>query len=327
MKVLHISFHNGCQNDIQYVCDKLNIDLYYMEFDDGVTKSNAKYNVGHKRAQDCWNKYSEYFNSFDVVITSDTAPISRVFLQNNFQKKLIIWVCNRFDYSDMASLDCDFPDEEYYNLIREAKNRPNTVIAGYTQFENYYAKHIKNVDIGDLIIKPLGGISNIYNNFIESDVLDKSEKFLVPTYNNDKLFEVSEKLTSLGIPNYNGRYHGPLDIVKFKGVVHIPYAWSNLALFEGLSQGVIYFIPSYKFLLKIKINNSFFWSPPFKNNLLHLSEWYGPGLSEVLIYFDSWDDLKNKIDTTNYNLHKIKIKEFSLKHQEKYLNIWKNILE
>jgi hypothetical protein len=227
----------------------------------------------------------------------------------------------------MASLDCDFPDEEYYNLIREAKNRPNTVIAGYTQFENYYAKHIKNVDIGDLIIKPLGGISNIYNNFIESDVLDKSEKFLVPTYNNDKLFEVSEKLTSLGIPNYNGRYHGPLDIIKFKGVVHIPYAWSNLALFEGLSQGVIYFIPSYKFLLKIKINNIFFWSPPFKNNLLHLSEWYGPGLSEVLIYFDSWDDLKNKIDTTNYNLHKIKIKEFSLKHQEKYLNIWKNILE
>jgi hypothetical protein len=327
MKILHISFHRGCQNDIQYVCDKLGLSLEFMEFDDGITKTNARYNVGHKRANDCWNKYSDYFNSFDIIITSDTAPISRVFLQNNFQKKLIIWVCNRFDYADQASNDCGFPDNEYYELIKSAKNRPNVIIAGYTPFENYYAKNIRNVDIGELIIKPLGGISNVYNNFTESDVSNKSEKFFVPPYHNDTIMmNLAEKLTNLSIPNHNGRYNGPLDLAKFKGVIHIPYAWSNLALFEGLSLGIVYFIPDKNFLIQIKKHKNFFWSPPYREEVLELSEWYNPELSDVLVYFNSWEDLKFKIKNLNYQEQKDKLKNFIQAHQEKYFNIWKNII-
>ena len=40
------------------------------------------------------------FGKFDVIVTSDTAPLSRIFLQNNWKKPLIIWICNRFDYVD-----------------------------------------------------------------------------------------------------------------------------------------------------------------------------------------------------------------------------------
>ena len=42
MKVLHISFHKGCQNDIQYVAKKLGIDLTFMEYDDGISKGNDR---------------------------------------------------------------------------------------------------------------------------------------------------------------------------------------------------------------------------------------------------------------------------------------------
>jgi len=327
MKVLHLSFHRGCQNDIEYICDQLGYDLTFMEFNDGETKTNAKYNIGHERALKCWNLNKDYFYKFDVVITSDTAPLSRVFLQNNFEKKLIIWICNRFDYYDAASLDCDFPDKEYYDLIRDVKNRSNIIIAGYTPFENYYANNIRKVDIGDLVIKPIGKTSTIYNHFTETLVENKSNTFIVPPYHNDNIMmNLSKKLNELNIPNYNGRYNGPLDLQKFKGVIHIPYAWSNLALFEAIQLGVIYFIPSKDFFISIKKDKDFFWSPPYREEILELSEWYCDDYKDILNYFDSWEDLVYKINNLDYNNFSLKLLDFGKKHEEKYLNLWKNIL-
>jgi hypothetical protein len=328
MKVLHLSFHRGCQNDMEYICDKLGYNLTFMEFNDGETKTNAKYNIGHERALKCWNLNKDYFYKFDVVITSDTAPLSRVFLQNNFKKKLIIWICNRFDYYDAASLDCDFPDKEYYDLIRDAKNRPNVIIAGYTPFENYYANNIRNVYIGNLIIKPIGKTSITYNNFTETIVENKQNKFIVPPYHNENiLMNLSEKLNELNISNYSGRYNGPLDLQKFKGVIHIPYAWSNLALFEAIQLGVIYFIPSLNFLIKLSKTGNFWFQPPFDNDLLIYSEWYCKENKDIFNYFDSWEDLVYKVNNLNYNEFKLKLLKFGKDHEDKYLNMWKNIFK
>ena len=87
LNVLHISFHKGCQNDIEYISEKLGFNLKFMKFTDGVTKNAALYSIGHERANLVWKTYKDYFNKFDAIITSDTAPISRVFLQNNWKKK------------------------------------------------------------------------------------------------------------------------------------------------------------------------------------------------------------------------------------------------
>ena len=66
----------------------------------------------------------------------------------------IISYCNRFDYSHG---NCkEFPDKEYYNLFRNAKKLPNIYLIGYTAFENYYVNIIKNINIGNNIIKPYG---------------------------------------------------------------------------------------------------------------------------------------------------------------------------
>ena len=45
-----------------------------------------------------------------------------------------------------------------------------------------------------------------------------------------------EFCTTLGIKSYCGRYNGPDDLRDFKGVIHIPYAWSNFALFENMEK-------------------------------------------------------------------------------------------
>ena len=330
MRVLHISFHTGCHNDITFLIDELNknrtdkIKLSFMEFNDG---TKGKYNIGHERAEKYYNKHFEYFNTFNIIITSDTAPISRVFLQNNWDKKLIIWINNRFDYCDEATNDCNFPDIEYYNLIKDAVKKDNVKIIGYTEFENYYCKYIKNIDIGNNVIKPIGCNSYIYENLNITKVEDKGNKFFVGSYHNDNIMiNLKEQLCKYEIPCYNGRFNGPKDLSEFKGVIHIPYAWSNYSLFEGIQNEIIYFIPSKEFLFELKKDKDFFWSPPYKDSNLELSEWYNDDNKNCIIYFNSWDNLKIKIYTTNFKKKKQYLREFGDTHRKKMINLWKSIL-
>lgn len=330
MRILHLSFHTGCHNDITYLVSELNKDrvkkikLSFMEFNDG---TKGKYNVGHERAKNFYDKHFGYFNTFDIIITSDTAPISRVFLQNNWDKKLIIWINNRFDYCDEATNDCNFPDEEYYKLFREAVHKENVKIIGYTKFENFYCKNIRNVDIGNNVIKPIGCNSHIYENMNKTIVEDKNRKFFVGSYHNDNIMiNLTEQLNKYEIPCYNGRFNGPKDLAEFRGVVHIPYAWSNYSLFEGIQNEIVYFIPSKSFFMELKKDKDFFWSPPYKDENLELSEWYNDENKDCLVYFNDWNDLKIKLYTTNIVKKKIYLKNFGDKHKEKMMNLWKENL-
>lgn len=331
MKVLHISFHRGCQNDIEYVARKLGFELVFMEYDDGISVGNDRYNVTHEKALSSWDRHKDYYNQFDAVITSDTAPISRIFLQNNYQKKLIIWICNRFDYANQPAVG--FPDQEYYNLINDAKNRPNVAVIGYTPFENYYVNHIKKLSIGNECIKPIGKIGNIYQNWISTSISNKKNTFVIGPYHNDNIMiNLKAKVESLGagVAVYNGRYDGPNDLAEFGGVIHIPYAWSNLALFEGIQLQVPYFIPSLKFIKELirqpKLGCNFFWSPPFDAGLMELSEWYCKDFADAFIYFDSWEDLRNKLRSTNLNHHRERLRRIGDEHEKNMLGRWRKLL-
>lgn len=328
MKLLHLSFHRGCQNDIEYVCNQLKIDLTFREFDDGVSIGNDKYNITYLKAKSAWDKYKDFYNQFDCIITSDTTPISRVFLQNNWKKKLIIWICNRFDYAHQPDAEkIGFPDQEYYDLINDCKNRDNVHIIGYTPFENYYANTIRKLSIGNEIIKPIGNVSEVYKNYNSTKIENKDETFFIGPYHNDNIMmNLKEKVESLGIKSYNGRYNGPLDLAEFAGVIHIPYAWSNLALFEAIQLGIIYFIPSLNFLKEIKKDKDFFWSPPYREEVIDLSEWYCDEYKDILVYFNSWEDLKNKINYTILKLQKQKIKKNGVEHKLLMLNKWEKCI-
>jgi len=329
MRILHISFHTGCHNDITYLVDQLNkennnIILKFMEFNDG---TKGKYNIGHERAEQFFHKHHEYFNTFDTIITSDTAPISRVFLQNDWDKKLIIWINNRFDYCDQATNDCNFPDEEYYQLFKDATNKENVEIFGYTAFENYYCKNIRNIDIGNKVIKPIGCNSYIYDSMNMTKVSNKEDTFFIGSYHNDNIMiNLTEELHKHNINCYNGRFNGPKDLAEFKGVIHIPYAWSNYSLFEAIQNNIIYFIPSKKFFMELKKDKDFFWSPPYRDENLELSEWYNDENKDCFVYFNSFNDLKIKTLTMNYNKKKVYLKEFGNKHKSEIIKLWKEVL-
>ena len=336
LRVLHLTFHKGCANEFAAVAKKLGIsvDTWFMHelsptFLDGVSSGSVIYNIGHERAERIWNLHKDSFLKYDVIVTSDTAALSRIFIQNNFPKPLIIWVCNRFDYFDAQTLDCDFPDAEYYELFKKASSSSNVKMVAYTEFEHFYAK-AKGVDLGTLTITPSGmhmgsETRQCRNSFIPSN-LQKENVFFLPPYYNDMNIEKFYK--TLDIPCYCGRYNGPFDLQGFKGIIHLPYAWSNLALFENIALGIPMFIPSESFLKELLGRGNYsFQDPSFVKRVLSLSEWYDPTHEEIFVYFDSWQDLQYKIQSLDYEKQKTRILEFSKKLQEDTLIKWCSVFK
>ncbi len=332
LHVLHLSFHKGCINEINFIAQQLEFNLTsifihglaHKEFD-GQSSGAVLHNIGHERALNIWNKHKDYFNQFDVIITSDTAPLSRIFLQNNFTKPLIIWVCNRFDYADPDTPSCNFPDEEYYQLLRTAFHKNTVFSIPYTAFESVYAAG-KNVFFNNEIIQPIGTFNEQDKVSSIPDSIDKSKTFFIPPYLNDAYVNLAQECTRLGITAYRGRYNGPNDLKDFKGIIHIPYSWSNLAFFENIQLGLPYFIPSSTFIKKLYVTRKIWWpNGNFLKNHCHLTEWYNEQHNEIITYFDSWDDLKQKIESTDFAALRIKIQQFAETHRHNTLEKWRNI--
>lgn len=329
-KILHISFHRGCIREIEAVAKNLNwnlTSLYVQEHlpkekFDGVTKNNGIYNITAQRAKNIWRRHQTYFNQFDIIITSDTAPLSRIFLQNNYQGQLIIWVCNRFDYYDKSSGERGFPDQAYYDLLSRATRNPKVKFIAYNEFETFYALN-KNVDIGNDCIKPCGfswGSLNQYHKIVPTD-------FFIPPYINNQKLDLIKICKQYQIPTVSFHYDGPECLKNAKGIINIPGAWSNFALFENLANGVPYFVPSKKFMLHLLEHGAWMPNSNFAKDSLHLSEWYCSEMQDVLIYFDSWDDLKHKIDTSDFSFLKNRCLAFANDHKIKMLERWLNIIK
>ncbi len=334
LKVLHISFHLGCTKDFEEVAHELNLDLtswYVLSADlprehfDGKTLGNGVYNITHERARMVWEKHKDFFNQFDVILTSDTAPLSRIFLQNGWEKPLIIWICNRFDYADYSTAQGKFPDKEYYDLFRAATHQPNVKIIGYTPYEHVYAR-ARGIDTGTLTIKPLGsqekGIRDKHETSIPATVNKSETLFIYPRLNGTELNHVIKKCTELGLKTYSGRYNGPNDLTDFKGIIYFPYAWSNLAVFENMQRGIVHFIPSEKFIKQMVREHA-----PVKYITLdsfNLIEWYREENRPYLVYFDSWEDLKIKT-SKDYTQMSLAIKQFAQEHRKTMLDRWQMV--
>lgn len=324
-KILHISFHKGCIREIEAVAKNLDwnlTSLYVQEYwskekFDGVTKNNGIYNITAQRAHNIWTRHQAYFNQFDIIITSDTAPLARIFLQNSYHGKLIIWVCNRFDYYDKSSGERGFPDQAYYDLLSGATRNPKIKFIAYNEFETFYALN-KKIDIGNECIKPCGFS---WGNQ-DQDHKIASTDFFVPPYINNQNLDLLKICKQQQIPAVSFQYDGPEQLKNAKGIINIPGAWSNFALFENLANGVPYFVPSKKFMLHLLEHGAWMPNSNFAKADLHLSEWYNPAMQDVMVYFDSWDDLKYKIETSDFMLLKNRCLAFANEHKKKMLKKW-----
>jgi hypothetical protein len=332
--ILHISHHIGCFRDQQYILNKLGYKVINLKFYDN------QFTVTSEIASTFWLQYKDIINSCDYVLISDTSPISRCILQhfNEFRSKLIIWICNRFDYGMINEL-------EYYSLFEQYKNKCNVKIVASTFWEKIWC--LKNkIDIMDcFVINPLGMFDNDLEKFIpQSKIYDEwynntsnitEADVYVPFYRNDNIFfNLSSFLSENKITVCNTTFSNPNQLKQFKAYVTLPDTFCKWFSFEAIHLKLPVILPSKTLLLKLCKNPNYLYNVTgyggaelMTEDLISIGEWYNPKFEKCRVYFDSFEDLPNTITSLNKQNMNSEFEKCSFQHEQEILTKWKNIYE
>lgn len=339
MRILHISHHYGCLKDHQYVCRQLNFDLenIFTPWMGAGTNFPAGYFAPTKDlCNEIWNNNKDYFNSFDYVITSDTAPLSRIFLQNmdRFKGKLNIWVCNRFNYDVQH-------DGEYISLFKDATSNNRVNVIPYTDFETVWMNRF-GISPNKPTIQPIGLALNekltqreqISMGFDgKTYTMDQKEgDVLVSRYHNDYIFQNSIEIChNQGLVASVAQYRGAEELQNivnnFTCFLAMPDAYSKFATFEYMQNLMPVVIPSKSYLLELVKQPNYHFSTGIWNDTVHLCEWYNDYYSKYAIYINSMNELHDAVKFIKLNKEGIQylIKEQANLHTQKVLSLWKDI--
>ncbi|KAJ1482289.1 hypothetical protein T484DRAFT_1804173 [Baffinella frigidus] len=193
----------------------------------------AKYNVDRPTSARMWGEHGARWMHYDVVITSDTAAIARTFMEDGAAwlregghggrgGKLVVWVCNRFNYrcegpdgGDAPRPRPAFPEPEWYALYARAAEGGlgrNVAVVPYNAFEAVWAR-LHQVPISSAPVKPTGlksrlnastllggGGSPITVPWPRPELL--GGMFFLPARNNDRFMEV--QCAMLGLACFRG---------------------------------------------------------------------------------------------------------------------------
>lgn len=317
MKILHVTHHAACRTNIEKICSLLGHTLE-------TQWASWNYNVGISLAHHLWSEYKSYYDKFDVIITSDTAPLSRIFLQGGFRGKLIIWVCNRFDYVDRDTNRCGFPKDGYYSIIEHATTKKNVKIYSSSRLEHIYAREERGIEIGTKVLQPY-----LYMDAGDDSPFpasyDKSKTFLIPNRANEIDFiDVQTKCNELGIIACRTGWPGTAGLKDIRGIIHIPYSWFTFFLFENLSLGNVFFVPD-KELFTEFIHSPGFWVQNPRQCLDHMDdmEWFQDEKKDLFAHFSSWENLKELTLNDEFIFQKKEIvKAFVPEYNKRILAEW-----
>jgi hypothetical protein len=141
------------------------------------------------------------------------------------------------------------------------------------------------------------------------------------------------------------RYRDRKQICEYIGILHLPYQVNIQSLWENLGYGIIYFIPSKRFLMELVETCSwYYWeernqSAELKAKSFELCEWYAEDVCQVFEYFDSWAELANKYQTFTqlannhahysniYNQRKTEIINIAKHSNSIHIEKWRQILD
>ena len=317
--VLHITFHAGCEKDLQAVAQVLgwNLDTIMIMREPGAT--NDWYKLTDEVVTLFWERFEKRFLSADVVIVSDTAPLARLFVKRPV-KKLVVWVCNRINYACTVST--------YHEEVKQLSRQPWVRYVAYTPFETEYAARERLDVLWRGTIRPLGAtVPRLENG-------DRSSEVFIGTYHNDaiawnlrSIVEPHVVSAGLKIGDAN-RYDGAADLKTYAAVIHIPYAASNLALFEALANEIPYLIPSKDLMQRmmdkrerLPLRTALF-TPDHKAGSM---EWYR--FADCFLTFDRFEDIPALLDPITLASCRLRMRNRYPIHREQVLAQWKEMVE
>lgn len=315
MRILHLTHClEWFKDHFDYICQQTGHT--------GETQHISDFGLTEEKANALWAQHKDYYESFDAIFVSHLATLSRIFLQNNWKKPLYIWLCFRFDHFDPTT---GTDKRAYQNLIKEARLKPNVKFRAAAEHDRL---HIQRV-LGEFPVDTVPPFVYI-NNEGKVRIPCDDKLFVVSKHNETIFMNLKAKMDELHIPAYKHRWQdGAPDLRGVLGVLHIPYTFLTRGLMENLALENVFFLPSLEFFNTLRQKNYFFWDVQGPSDV-HLSEWYRDMNRHLFVYFQSFEHLKQIMDSPNLGtLLKIKkqdIRMFNKIHNEVALSGWKEFL-
>jgi len=316
-KILYVSRHEGTIANFDYIAKHLGFNTTLLKPDYGYGDKPKCYDKDK-----CLSFVKEKCSEFDFIIISDIIPDSYVYVTNKCNKKIILEITNRFDYS--------IKDKTYYKFMAQAVKKKNVIVVENNPFEVYYACE-KNIFIPNYyLIRPLG---NPPNNIVKKEHGEYHD--IVGTIFNiyqstSKLLENELNKIKLPYKRLPHKYGGPLVLSTYKAIIMLPYQVSIMKMMENIRYGVPMIIPSEKLMRElIKGNYSFAAKQLFNipNGVRKYIEFYNDDFRDLFIYFDTFNDLPNIIKSTDFKTIREKEKKFMKLYEKTVLKMWAEVLD
>ena len=316
IKILHITNHPGTILNANQIATYINNSpASRIQLKITIHPWQHPYYINKSLADEIFKSFSDVIIRYDMLLFTDTPMCARPFLQNLAAHTcgVIVYIPNRFDWGIWG-----FEDAEFYTLFRDVslaedgRGRGRVQFIADNQYDNYYAQHKANMKFA-FGAECVRLTPRIYE-FSESSITNWNAVGENTSSDNMMKLFIQDRGTPIREYNHildtreirydvfdtNHRYRDRAHIAEYLGVLHLPYQVNIQTLMENLGAGIIHFLPSETFFRHLLATEGwYYWEERHRDEHLleksiQLAEWYSPVLAPCFIYFDSWDDLRDK---------------------------------
>ena len=366
MKIFNLDLHISVIADIQKILTDLghevtswNMSGHNWVFGRGkmstdiITQDNW-HNIDEEMCDRFYERYKNELDQYDVFLTTHPPVFSRLF--KNWNKPIIVVASIRYEcpYSTR-------PDEweKFNNFLKNGVDSGQITLIANSKYDAEYGKYFLDREFEH--IPNLCEYTNVSYSPSKNDFLYYSRFMEYGNYCNGGISNLIEKSKALG-----HKYEWS-DLVKYKGIVGAPYNISTMSMFEYYTQNIPMFFPSVDLMIEMKrlhgnkILGEATWNETWdlkphqyptewkegsviKNGSndpnhyqdldkfkkwLPLADFYDTEWMPHIQYFNTWQELKNKLETiNNTDLMNISndMKSANIIRKQKVYEKWKKII-
>jgi hypothetical protein len=296
---------NGLLRDLGH-----SVDFFY-------ARPEIPYTITEEDAKKIWQANKEKWNTYDLIITSDTVALSYIFLKHKeeLKPKLLIWVCNRFSYGMEGN-------KEFHSLLMEVSRGTTYTdrikLVPYSEYERIYCGE-HNIWVREPVLLPYGNVAgtHTFNGQVSNTTTDvkidtsgmtksKEDTIFISMYGNDcRFLPLKEILMSNGFSVANGEYKSVEELAGFKCIVTLPDAFSKFITFEFMNLPLPIFIPTEEFFMTLNRSSTVNKNGEYVNyaftyrgnivpsDYVDMCEWFKYPHSKT--FFNSLEDLIEKL--------------------------------
>jgi hypothetical protein len=357
MKIFNLDLHISVIADIQQLFQELGHEVTSWNmsghnwvfgrgrFETSVIKPDNWHNINQEMCDRFYETYKDQLSHYDAFLVT-YAPVFAMLFEK-WGKPIIIDAPIRYEVPFTLQPEAW---ENFNEFIRKGVDRGQVFLVANSKYDSEYGKYFTDREWTH--IPSICGYTNSSYNPQQSQFLYYS-RFSEYTQYCGNIPNLVEKSKALG-RNYKWN-----NLVQYKGIVGLPYCPSTMSIFEFYTQNIPLFFPTIDLMveMKSKHNNKVMeetsWNQTWNRepgskirpgpndpndyvdmnkfrNWVQYSDFYDTGWMPHIQYFNSWDELKNTLQTiSNDRLIEISnaMKNHNVVRKEKVKQLWNSILQ